>query len=132
MIRARETLNKMGYLENEVLVYYVEDIETEEVLNKIKKVLGDDIKHEYNKEKMGLKVIFRDREKAEWCMKLFKRNFIINGKLLNFKWIKDKSTVKRNAQGQILNEDGTVKEIPKEEKKEEKKDVLDGDLIRQE
>lgn len=96
----------MGYLENEVLVYFVEDIEIENVMSKIKKFLGDDIKHEYNQEKMGLKVIFRDREKAEWCIKLFSRNFVVNGKKLTFKWIKDKPRPKRNIKGEIMDEEG--------------------------
>ena len=121
MLKARERLNKMGYLENEVLVYYVENAEVDEVLNKIKKFLGDDIKHEFREDKMGLRLIFRDREKAEWCMKLFKKNFTVNGKLLNFKWIKDKPKPKRNKQGQILNEDGTVNEDAIEKKEEKKR-----------
>lgn len=116
MQKARETLKKMGYLENEVLIYYVEDIEVDTVLSKIKKFLGDDLSHEYNQTKMGLKVIFRDREKAEWCMKLFSGNFVINGKKMQFKWIKDKPRPKRNIKGEILNDEGKVLNPKKKEK----------------
>ena len=118
----------MGYLENEVLVYFVEDMEVKTVISKIKKFLGDDVKHEYNQSKMGLKVIFRDREKAEWCMKLFSGNFVVNGKKLTFKWIKDKPRPKRNIKGEIMedaeqsNEEGRENEIvvKREDKKEQK------------
>jgi hypothetical protein len=115
----------MGYLENEVLVYFVEDLEIDSVMNKIKRFLGDDVKHEYNQEKMGLKVIFRDREKAEWCMKLFRGNFVINGKKLNLKWIKDKPRPKRNMKGQVIeDENGNPIEVkPKEEEKKKKKET---------
>ena len=140
MQKARETLKKMGYLENEVLVYFIEDIEVETVLSKIKRFLGDDLTHEYNQKKMGLKVIFRDREKAEWCMKLFAGNFVVNGKKMTFKWIKDKPRPKRNIKGEILNAEGEVlnpkKNIEKGSKKltgkrgHEETDLPDGDAIK--
>lgn len=118
MQKARETLKKMGYLENEVLVYYVEDIEVDSVLSKIKRFLGDDIQHDYNQNKMGLKVIFRDREKAEWCMKLFSGNFVVNGKKLRFKWIKDKPKPKRNIRGEVIeDEQGRPKDPAKTQAK---------------
>jgi flagellar hook assembly protein FlgD len=125
----------MGYLENEVLVYFVEDIEIDNVMSKIKKFLGDDIKHEYNQEKMGLKVIFRDREKAEWCIKLFGGNFVVNGKKLTFKWIKDKPRPKRNIKGEILNEEGEKVEKKETKKKTNKRDydeamMPDGEVLK--
>lgn len=134
MQRARETLKKMGYLENEVLIYFVEDIEINEVMSKIKRFLGDDLNHEYNGEKMALRVIFRDREKAEWCMKLFRGNFIVNGKNLTFKWIKDKPLPKRNVKGEIINDDGTLSKpvVHKREGRDERnpKKKLDGEKIK--
>ena len=114
--KARETYKKMGYLENEVLVYFVEDCEVEGVMRRVKKVLGEDVGYEFNPDKMGLRLIFRDREKAEWCIKIFKRNFVVNGKSLTFQWIKDKKPkMKRNMRGQFIDEKGEVIEKKEEE-----------------
>lgn len=139
MQKARETLKKMGYLENEVLVFYVEDIEVDTVLSKIKRFLGDDITFEYNADKMGLKIIFRDREKAEWCMKLFSGNFVVNGKKLSFKWIKDKPRPKRNIRGEIIEDEHGQPKPPKKEQPKQTKSgkrsheeaMLDGEAIKQ-
>lgn len=118
MQKARETLKKMGYLENEVLVYFVEEQEVASVMGKIKRFLGEDVRHEFNAEKMAAKVIFRDREKAEWCMKLFSGNLVVNGKRLNLKWIKDKRQRKRNMKGQFIeDEEGNPIEPVEVEKK---------------